>query len=192
MPVVGAVRVNNPESQVAADMVILRQEGFVASTSFIFWSCVDPAQSGGARTASPHRFARLSGGACRLKAKVFVRSSFSHFLARSTRIKLGGAFFCFSMQIWMRCSCNCKYDVCAQSARRAGVRLNPCFNEKVVSQAGLGLRQLWRSQGGFILLGCFLTNCSNFAVPKTEPVSRSRNRGRFHALSKLYAPEEVL
>ena len=100
--------------------------------------------------------------------------------------------FCFSMQIWMRCSCNCKYDVCAQSARRAGVRLNPCFNEKVVSQAGLGLRQLWRSQGGFILLGCFLTNCSNFAVPKTEPVSRSRNRGRFPALSKLYAPEEVL
>ena len=92
MPVVGAVRVNNPESQVAADMVILRQEGFVASTSFIFWSCVDPAQSGGARTASPHRFARLSGGACRLKAKVFVRSSFSHFLARSTEIELGGAF----------------------------------------------------------------------------------------------------
>ena len=183
------MRVNNPESQVAADMVILRQEGFVASTSFIFWSCVDPAQSGGARTASPHRFARLSGGACRLKAKVFVRRSFSHFLYRSS--ELGGAFLLLDadldavqLQLQVRRLCTVS-ETCRSQAE-------PVLQREGGVSSGSRAQTALEKPGGFILLGCFLTNCSNFAVPKTEPVSRSRNRGCFPALCKLYAPEEVL
>ena len=115
---------------------------------------------------------------------------FRIFFPEAPEIELGGPFLLLDadldavqLQLQVRRLCTVS-ETCRSQAE-------PVLQREGGVSSGSRAQTALEKPGGFILLGCFLTNCSNFAVPKTEPVSRSRNRGRFPALSKLYAPEEV-